>query len=63
MKELVPLEKMYSAAQLAEQFSMSPKAVYRLAKSGSFPRPIRIGGRMLRWRHSEIQKYQQESMG
>lgn len=34
--------------------SLSRASIYRLMAEGAFPRPIRVGGRAVRWRASEL---------
>ena len=36
---------------------MSRSTVYKKVKSGEFPKPIRLGRRMVRWRRWEVVKW------
>lgn len=58
-----PLEKLYCASEIADLLSVSPKTVYKMAKAGSFPKPRKIGGRLLRWRRSDLAKFLEEGSG
>ena len=45
--------ELLTAGDLAKRLRVSLRQVYRLDKSGSLPRPLRIGG-CTRWREDEI---------
>ena len=54
----LPTDQLLKAGQVAAVLSVSPKMVYKLASTDEgFPKPKRIGGRLLRWRASEVTKY------
>ena len=36
---------------------LSRASIYRLMRQGAFPEPIRLGGRTVRWRLSEIENW------
>ena len=40
--------------QVEESTGMSRSSIYRLMKSGEFPRPVRVGRAAVRWRESDI---------
>ena len=40
--------------QVEEITGLSPSSIYRLMKSGEFPRPVRVGRTAVRWRESDI---------
>jgi len=40
--------------QVEELFQVSPATIYRWVKAGDFPKPIRLGANMVRWKSSEI---------
>lgn len=39
--------------------SLSRSTLYRLVERGEFPEPVRSGKRIMRWRHSDVQKWMQ----
>ena len=48
--------------QLAGALGMHPRSIWRLvalaeAGQGSFPRPLRIGPKTIRWRLADVQAY------
>jgi len=43
--------------QVATRINCSQRTVYRLADSGDMPRPLKIGGWLVRWRASDIDKW------
>jgi len=48
--------------QLAAALGMHPRSIWRLAAQaeaglGSFPKPLRIGPKTIRWRMSDVQAY------
>lgn len=40
--------------QMAELLGVHPRSVWRLAQMGEIPAPIRLGGRVVRWRLSDL---------
>ena len=47
--------RLLTRAQVQERLSISRTSIYRLLESDeSFPRPLRISGRTLRWREAAI---------
>ena len=49
------VQMLFKASQLAEMTGVSQQMVYRMAKDGRLPKPVRIGTRMLRWVRDDIQ--------
>jgi predicted DNA-binding transcriptional regulator AlpA len=47
----------YSSDGLAKRLSVSRRTVERWNSAGKLPRPIRLGGRLLRWIASEIRDW------
>jgi predicted DNA-binding transcriptional regulator AlpA len=48
------------AAQVAEMLSLNKKTFYHFLKSeagGSFPKPIKFGERLSRWKASEVEEW------
>jgi len=43
--------------EVAELFGVTRATVLRWADSGTFPRPIRLSRRCLRWRETDIQTH------
>jgi prophage regulatory protein len=51
------IERLLSLKQVREIIPFSPMQLYRLQKSGEFPRRIKIGKHRIAWRESDIQKW------
>lgn len=49
-----PLDPKLTVHEVAELFRVKPRTVWRWASSGVIPKPHRVGGRLARWRRSEI---------
>lgn len=47
--------QLIDTAQTARLLSISPRHLKRLARAGKIPAPLRIGGRKLAWRASDIE--------
>lgn len=59
-----PIDPLWSAAEVAAVLRVSSKMVYKLAaEDPAFPKPKRIGNRLLRWRGSDVQAYLAEGSG
>ena len=41
--------------QLEKLFKVSPATIYRWIKEGKFPKPVRLGANMVRWKASDIE--------
>lgn len=55
--------KLLSADDLrARGVRLSKSQLYNLMKQGSFPRPIKVGGRSVAWPEPEIDAWLQERM-
>jgi len=50
-----------SVTQVAALLGCSPRHVWRLADSGSFPRPISLGSKLKRWPRSTVERWIAES--
>jgi prophage regulatory protein len=46
--------------QLEKLFKVSPATIYRWIKEGSFPKPVRLGANMVRWKASDIEAWMLE---
>ena len=40
--------------QLEKLLQVSPATIYRWIKEGNFPKPLRLGANMVRWKASDI---------
>ena len=45
--------------EVAEMLGLSERTVYRLADSGTMPRPVKLGA-AVRWRRSELEEWIEE---
>ena len=43
--------------QLETLLKVSPATIYRWIKEGSFPKPVRLGPNMVRWKASDIEEW------
>ena len=43
-----------NVAQVAERYGISVDTVWRWSRSGDFPRPVKIGPNVTRWRMSDL---------
>ena len=41
--------------QLEKLLKVSPATIYRWIKEGKFPKPVRLGANMVRWKASDIE--------
>jgi len=47
--------RLLSARQVAERLSISERSVWRLAAAGRLPEPVRLTGKLVRWRSGDIE--------
>jgi prophage regulatory protein len=40
--------------QVEKLLQLSPATIYRWIKEGNFPKPVRLGANMVRWKASDI---------
>jgi prophage regulatory protein len=50
-------KKLLTLAQVVERVAQSKSTIYRSMDAGSFPRPIKLGSRMVRWLSDDIDTY------
>jgi len=43
--------------QLEKLFKVSPATIYRWIKEGNFPKPVRLGANMVRWKAVDIEAW------
>ena len=48
------VERLIRRQEVEEMTGLSRSTIYRYLKAGRFPRPVRIGRRAVRWRHSVV---------
>jgi predicted DNA-binding transcriptional regulator AlpA len=53
-----PGEELLDFKGLARRWGTSIRTLHRLAASGQGPRPVRIGKRVIRWRLSEVRRWE-----
>ena len=49
-----------SVAQVAAMLGCSPRHVWRMADSGSFPRPVSLGSKLKRWPRATVEAFLSE---
>jgi len=49
--------KLLTAKQVAELLSVSTRTVWRMLSACELPKPIRFGGRVTRWKSSDIEAW------
>lgn len=50
-------KKLLKLQQVTERVAQSKSTIYRGMVNGSFPRPLRLGSRMVRWLSDDIDNY------
>ena len=43
--------------ELEKLLKVSPATIYRWIKEGNFPKPVRLGANMVRWKISDIEAW------
>ena len=46
--------KLLTTKQVIQIVAFSKNTIYRRMKTGSFPKPLRLGGNMIRWKTEDI---------
>jgi prophage regulatory protein len=49
--------KLLALPQVVERVAQSKSTIYRSMDAGSFPRPVKLGSRMVRWLSDDIDAY------
>lgn len=50
-------DRLMTRLEVEARTALSRTSIYRLMREGSFPEPIRIGERAVRWRASELEAW------
>jgi len=53
-------EQIRKLSEVSEISGLSGSTIYRLAKKGQFPKPIKLGQRSSGWLKSEVEQWLQE---
>ncbi len=56
-KRPAPVRQLIDARRVAAHFDIDVSTVYRLVNAGEFPKPVRLGRRMLRWDVATLNKF------
>jgi predicted DNA-binding transcriptional regulator AlpA len=57
----MPIPNNFSTRREIEEHYRIPRStLYRWIAKGLFPTPIKLGPRMVRWRHADLEKWEQE---
>ncbi len=54
------MNRLLRRKEVEQMVSLSRASIYRLADSGDFPHPIRVGPRAVRWRLGDIEQWMSE---
>ena len=49
--------ELLSRHEVERRVDLTTTSIYRLMRSGQFPRPIRIGAQAVRWRSDELERW------
>ena len=52
------MHKLLNKHQLEERVSLDITTIYRKIKAGTFPKPVRVGKRAVRWRSQDIDRWE-----
>lgn len=52
-----PRQLLMKLTELCDQLAVSRGTIYRWLNEGKFPRPVRIGGRAVRWRAEDVEAW------
>ncbi|MXW03561.1 MAG: AlpA family phage regulatory protein [Gemmatimonadetes bacterium] len=50
-------DRLLTRQEVQDRCRIGRASIYRLMRKSSFPKPIRVGDRAVRWLESEIEKY------
>ena len=57
------MEKFLRRKQIEELTGLARSTIYDRIKAGTFPKPVKIGGRAVAWLQSEIDAWQSDCIG
>ena len=58
---IIELDSPYQTRHdLEKLFKVSPATIYRWIKEGNFPKSVRLGANMVRWKASDIEAWMTE---
>ena len=49
--------RLWNVHDVADALSVSPRKVWAMLSAEQIPRPIRVGGRSVRWRQADIEEW------
>lgn len=55
-----PAPLLLRAAEAAELLGVSERALWRGAGDGTYPAPVRLPGRVTRWRYADLRRWTEE---
>lgn len=66
--QIILVRPLLTASDMARLLNVGERSVWRMASraragAGKFPRPVRIGGNVVRWRWEDVRKYLQDLVG
>ena len=51
------MNRLLTRTEVEDRCRLSRSTIYRLMDNGTFPRPVRVGDRAVRWNAREIDEY------
>lgn len=54
----MPAERHSSVKQIANRYSVHEKTIWRWARNGQFPKPVRLTAGCVRWRESDLAEWE-----
>jgi len=56
-------DRLLRLSEVEQIVKLKKPTIYRLAREGKFPKPLKIGDRASRWSYNDIQKWIEERRG
>ncbi|HJT78820.1 MAG TPA: helix-turn-helix domain-containing protein [Gemmataceae bacterium] len=50
-------KELLTAREVAHRLSIGVRTLYSMVRRGEFPKPIRPGKRLVRWKAADVQRY------
>ncbi|TDV89216.1 AlpA family transcriptional regulator [Halomonas alkaliantarctica] len=55
-------EEYLSVKRIADRLDVGESTIWRWVSEKSFPKPMRVGKRVTRWRLSDVQRWEEEQL-
>ena len=53
-------QEFFQDREVSTRFSMGRSTIWRMAKNGRFPRPVRLGPGITRWRRTDLEEWMKD---